>query len=140
MRAVTSIAGAVLFATCVAACSGGEAPAAVEAADAGCPRTLAADDEDGAPAAFAFRYVSFFEGDPSALVELAPDEMLEGAALTQVWNFPPPPRDEAIVMLCRYRETEAVLRIDIPDEVSSCTLRGRFERGEIVGSPSLACQ
>lgn len=140
MRAVTSIAGAVLFAACAVSCSGGEPAGVAEAGAVSCPQTLAADDEDGAPAAYAFRYVSFFEGDPSALVDLAPDEILEGSALTQIWTFASPPRTEAIVMLCRYHGTEAVLRVDIPDEVTSCTLKGRFERGEIVGSPSLACR
>lgn len=137
---MTARAAFLSLAFCAAACSGEAPPGAAEPGALSCPQTLAADDEDGAPAAYAFRYVSFFVGDPSALVDLAPDEMLEGSALTQVWAFPPPPRAEAIVMLCRYRGTEAVLRVDIPDEILSCTLKGRFERGEIVGTPTLSCR
>jgi len=124
----------------LAGCSDGAPPAAPAAGAMSCPPTLETQAEDGAPAAFAFRYVSFFEGDPSGLVELAPEESLEGERLTQVWTFPPAPRVEPIVMLCRYRGTEAVLRVAAPDAVSSCTLEGRYADGDIVGSPSLRCE
>jgi hypothetical protein len=113
------------------------APAA--AASFGCPQTI--DAAAGAVSStHAFRYVSFFDGPPEEMVELAPEDFSRAGKLSLRWRFDAN-RDRPIVMICRYHGAEATARFEAPATIRLCRLRGKISpAGEIVGSPRLACR
>lgn len=106
----------------------------------GCPDEIETDDTPGGLTyAFKFRYVSFFNGDPAELADLAPDEG-EGPGLDQVWRFEKI-RPRPITMVCRYHKTNLTVEKVVPVSISSCSIRSEFdEKGEIIGTPTLACE
>jgi hypothetical protein len=107
----------------------------------GCPATIESDaTAGGAPQSFKFRYVSFFDGDPEELADLAPDEGPDPKKLEQRWQFERAP-GRAIVMICRYHGTQQTVRKDVPANIKECRLEGLVDdKGEIVGSPKLTCR
>lgn len=108
-----------------------------------CPPSLTVDEEvNGIKAAVEhkFRYVSFFDGDPKDLADLAPDEGPDPKQLEQNWTFERSP-DRPIVMVCRYHGTDATATEPVPAEINSCVLNGEIDAdGEVQGSPTLACK
>lgn len=120
------------------------AVAAAPAASAkpfGCPPTLETDETAGGkPVSYKFRYVSFFDGDPSELADLAPDEGPNPKALEQRWQFTRAP-GRPIVMVCRYHGTERTIVKEVPPEIKECRLEGSVtDQGEVIGSPTLTCK
>lgn len=127
---------AAMLATWGAACtSQGPPPEAF-----GCPAELETDEtEGGQPVSYKFRYVSFFDGDPAELADLAPEEG-GGPGLDQIWRFEEE-RSRALVMVCRYHDTDRTVVKEVPAAISECRLKGEIdEAGEIAGSPDLACR
>lgn len=106
-----------------------------------CPPTLETDQTSGGmPQSFKFRYVSFFDGDPKDLTDLAPEEGPDPKKLEQRWQFTRTP-GRPIIMICRYHGTTATIRKEVPASVKECRLEGLItEKGEIVGSPKLECR
>jgi hypothetical protein len=111
------------------------------ASELSCPATLDADEtSDGLPVSYKFRYVSFFDGDPREMVDLAPEEGPNPKVLEQRWQFSRSP-GRPIVMVCRYHATDRTVVNEVPPDVQECKLEGLItEQGEIVGSPSLTCR
>lgn len=107
----------------------------------GCPATLATDDASaGKEVAYKFRYVSFYDGDPAEMADLAPDEGPNPKQLAQRWQFTRAP-GRPIVMVCRYHGTDRTIRKEVPPSVKECKLEGFIDdKGEIVGSPKLTCR
>lgn len=105
-----------------------------------CPHSVESDlTSSGQPQSYDFRYVSFFDGDPSGLANLAPDEGPNPKVLDQRWDLQRTP-GHSINMVCRYHGTEKTVVMEVPVEVTQCKLTGLVsEQGEIVGSPSLEC-
>jgi hypothetical protein len=134
MRLILLGAGAFML----AGCAKNEAAPAPDAF--GCPAELETDETSGGnPVSSRFRYVSFFDGDPAEMVNLAPEEG-GGPALDQVWRFDAK-RERPIVMVCRYHGTERTIEKQVPASVSECSLKGEIsDAGEIVGSPALTCR
>jgi len=124
--------GAVALA--LAACARESAPAPF-----GCPAQIETDETSGGrPVSYEFRYVSFFDGDPADMANLAPEEG-DGPGLDQRWRFDEN-RARPIVMVCRYHGTERTVELEVPASISECRLTGEAtEGGEIVGSPKLTC-
>lgn len=105
----------------------------------GCPLELETDETSGGqPVSYQFRYVSFFDGDPADMANLAPEED-DGEGLSQRWRFGGE-RVRAITMVCRYHGTDRTIEKVVPDAISECRLKGEVtETGEIAGSPELSC-
>jgi len=116
------------------------APAA-RADEFNCPANIESDlTPAGHPQSFKFRYVSFFDGDPAEMADLAPDDGSNPKVLEQRWSFTRAP-GRPIVMVCRYHGTEATVRKEVPPEIQECRLEGFIdEQGEIHGSPTLTCK
>ncbi len=112
-----------------------------EAASFTCPATLDSDATSGGqPQTFKFRYVSFFDGDPEELADLAPDELPNANKLTQRWEFVRT-KGRPIVMICRYHGTQQTVRKEVPANIKECRLEGTIDdKGEIQGSPTLTCK
>lgn len=114
---------------------------AAQAASFTCPATLDSDATSGGqPQTFKFRYVSFFDGDPEELADLAPDELPNPDKLTQRWEFTRT-KGRPIVMICRYHGTQQTVRKEVPANIKECRLEGTIDaKGEIQGSPTLTCK
>lgn len=85
------------------------------------------------------RYVSFFDGDPKEMVELAPDDASAEGQLDLTWQFGPR-RPEGVTMVCSYSNSETQ-RSSVPEGVSLCKLTGSIDAsGNIAGMPVLLCQ
>jgi hypothetical protein len=112
----------------------------VSASSLSCPETIDAGiSTAGAADSFKFRYVSFFDGDPSEMADLAPEDAENPKVLEQRWQFTRAP-DRPIYMVCRYHGTDETLKKEVPADVKQCRLSGLVnEQGEVVGSPSLEC-
>jgi hypothetical protein len=84
-----------------------------------------------------FLQASFFAGaqnDRSG--SLAPDsDQRRANVVTQVFTFANP-RQRPVYVLCRYRDTQAILLTDLPPEVTTCTLIFAYDaRTGAVGTP-----
>jgi hypothetical protein len=114
---------------------------AVDAASFTCPAEIESDaTAGGTPQSFKFRYVSFFDGDPEELADLAPDEGPDPKKLEQHWQFTRT-AGRPIVMICRYHGTQQTVRKDVPAGIKQCRLEGLIDaKGEIQGSPTLTCK
>lgn len=114
--------------------------APVSASSLSCPETIDAGiSTAGTTDSFKFRYVSFFDGDPSEMADLAPDDGANPKVLEQRWQFTRAP-DRPIYMVCRYHGTDETVKKEVPGDVKQCRLSGLVnEQGEVVGSPSLEC-
>jgi hypothetical protein len=114
---------------------------AAGASDLSCPATIDGDETAGGlPESFKFRYVSFFDGDPREMADLAPEEGPNPKVLEQRWQFSRAP-GRPIVMVCRYHGTDRTQTQEVPSDVQECRLEGLItDEGEIVGSPTLACR
>jgi hypothetical protein len=89
-----------------------------------------------------FERVSIYNGtDGGREYELAPTGQKEEGRLTiQTWNLKTF-RDMNLFLRCRYKDTSAVLSVDIPQSLTEC--RFTFELasgGRIVGKPSMLCK
>lgn len=111
------------------------------ASELSCPATLDTDETAGGlPVSYKFRYVSFFDGDPAEMADLAPEEGPNPKMLEQRWQFTRSP-GRPIVMICRYHATDRTVVKEVPPGTQECRLEGLItEQGEIVGSPSLTCR
>jgi hypothetical protein len=111
-----------------------------QAASFTCPATIESDSTSGGvPQTFKFRYVSFFDGDPGELADLAPEELPNPDKLVQRWEFVRT-KGKPIVMVCRYHGTQQTVRKDVPANIKECRLEGTIDaKGEIQGSPTLTC-
>jgi hypothetical protein len=90
----------------------------------------------------AFERVSIYNGtDGGREYELAPtDQKEEGKLTIQSWGLKPY-RDMNLFLRCRYRDTAAVLSLDIPPQINTCTFTFEIVAGgRIVGKPSLVCK
>lgn len=114
---------------------------AAAASELSCPTTLDSDETSGGmPVSYKFRYVSFFDGDPREMADLAPEEGPNPKVLEQRWQFTRSP-GRPIVMVCRYHETDRTVVQEVPSDVQECKLEGLItDQGEVVGSPSLTCR
>jgi hypothetical protein len=84
--------------------------------------------------------VSFYDGDPSEMADLAPEEGPNPKVIEQRWQLTRTP-GRPIVMVCRYHGTDRTIRKEVPPDIKECRLEGLItESGEIVGSPTLACR
>ena len=93
----------------------------------------------GTADSFKFRYVSFFDGDPSEMADLAPEDSANPKVLEQRWQLSRAP-DRPVYMVCRYHGTDETVKREVPADVKECRLSGLVnEQGEVVGSPSLEC-
>jgi hypothetical protein len=109
------------------------------AGDLACPATLDSDETAGG-LSYKFRYVSFFDGDPREMADLAPEEGPNPKVLEQRWQFTRAP-GRPIVMVCRYHGTDRTVVQEVPSDVQECRLEGLITgEGEIVGSPTLTCR
>ncbi len=128
----------LFFVTAVAFAATLSAAAASEHA---CPSTLDTDETSGGmPVSYKFRYVSFFDGDPREMADLAPEEGPNPKVLEQRWQFTRSP-GRPIVMVCRYHETDRTVVQEVPPDVQECKLEGLItDQGEVVGSPMLTCR
>lgn len=129
----------ILLAVCalaLAACAKEEEPAPEPF---GCPLELETDETSGGqPVSYKFRYVSFFDGDPADMANLAPEEG-DGPGLDQLWRFDAQ-RPRPITMVCRYHDTDRTIDKIVPDAISECRLKGEVtDTGENARSPELAC-
>lgn len=113
----------------------------VSAAPFTCPPALETDAAAGGTSvSYKFRYVSFYDGDPSEMADLAPDDRSRAPKLDQVWRFARE-AGRSIVMVCRYHGTQETMRKDVPASVKECRLEGTIDgKGEIQGSPKLTCK
>ena len=124
-----AIAGAALLAAAPASASSLSCP---ESIDGGI-------NAAGSTDSFKFRYVSFFDGDPSEMADLAPDDGPNPKVLEQSWQFKLSP-GRPIYMVCRYHGTDETVKKEVPSDIKQCKLNGLVnEQGEVVGSPTLEC-
>jgi hypothetical protein len=85
-----------------------------------------------------FRHVSFFDGDPKDMVDLAPDEQVTGKSLKQTWQLE---TEAGITVVCRYHDSAATFTAKLPTGIKSCMLTGEVDgQGQIIGTPLLACK
>lgn len=117
------------------------ASALAQAQELTCPTSLEPELSAGSTSSsFKFRYVSFFDGDPSEMVDLAPDDGTNPKVLEQRWQFART-SERPVIMVCRYHGTDQIVTKEVPTEVKECRLSGFVDdQGEIVGSPSLECR
>lgn len=88
-----------------------------------------------------FERISVYNGkDGGEEFELAPDdERKAGNSILQTWNLKPY-RTMNIFIRCRYRNTGALLWMNLPAEIGQCKLRFQADsRGRIVGKSSMEC-
>jgi hypothetical protein len=85
------------------------------------------------------KYVSFFDGDPAQMIELAPDDASADGKLDLTWQFGP--RSEGgVTMVCNYSNSDTQ-RTQVPEGVTVCKLTGDIDSGGTVsGTPTLICQ
>ncbi len=96
-----------------------------------CPPSIAVDERPAAVEGFtavpgdgphAFRFVSFFDGDPKDLADLAPDtDEDKGDKIVETWQLVAVPGNR-ITVICRYDDTDATLQTLLPETIKSCTL------------------
>jgi hypothetical protein len=85
------------------------------------------------------RYVSFFDGDPAEMVELAPDDESANGRLDLTWQFTGA-RARPVTMVCNYSNADSQ-RAELTASVSLCKLTGEIDAGgNVVGTPVLMCQ
>ena len=109
------------------------------AQDFSCPAQLEAGASSAPGETIKFRYVSFFDGDPSKMVDLAPDDGANPKLLEQSWQFAQAP-GSPVTMVCRYHGTEETVNREVPADIKGCRLEGIMDgKGEILGSPTLKC-
>jgi hypothetical protein len=85
------------------------------------------------------KYVSFFDGDPAQMIELAPDDASATGSLDLTWQFGVRGAG-GISMVCSYSNTETQ-RTQLPEGISVCKLTGQIDAdGNVAGSPTLICQ
>lgn len=130
---------AILFSTAILGSLAFAAGAA--AAPFTCPAQIDSDDSAGGqPQTFKFRYVSFFDGAPEDLADLAPEDGPDPNKLEQRWEFVRT-KGRPIIMICRYHGTKQTVRAEVPADIKECRLEGLMDgKGEVVGSPTLTCQ
>ena len=90
----------------------------------------------------AFERISIYNGQEGGReYELAPTGQKEnGTQITQTWTLKAY-RDMNLFLRCRYRDTAAVLSIDIPAAIAVCTfVFDLAPGGRIIGKPTLSCK
>ncbi|WP_298379819.1 STY0301 family protein [Azospirillum sp.] len=129
---------------------------ATAATEIHCPPSLLVQSQPDAPTGWSpypgkdshvLSGVTLTEGDratqmaAAAPATLAPDrEVRRGRSLIQVWEFSGP-RRENVFLLCRYRNTQATLAVDLPRSVRRCTVTLELDaRGERVEEPKAPLQ
>lgn len=130
MRVLSSIV--VSFAAVLSTASAGDfsCPASIEEGD---------DGVSGTAGSRSLRYVSFFDGDPSQMTDLAPEDTSNTSRIEQHWRLVRS-AGRPIVMVCRYHGTQNTIQKEVPEDVKECRLQGFVDSdGEIVGSPTLSC-
>lgn len=130
-----------LYVTLAAAAVAAISATAAQAASFTCPATIETDTTSGGqPQSFKFRYVSFFDGDPEDLADLAPEDGPDPNKLVQRWQFTRT-KGRPIIMICRYHGTQQTVRKEVPASIKECRLDGTMDgKGEVVGSPTLTCK
>ena len=127
---------AVLLPTGAFAADGFTCPALIKVAET--PTPVDGWTADAGTTTHDFRHVSFFDGDPKDMVDLAPDEKVSGKKLTQTWELK---TEAGITVVCRYHDSAATFTAKLPKGIAACTLTGQVDgKGEIVGTPLLACK
>lgn len=64
----------------------------------------------------------------------------KGGNFTQVWRLGDY-RDMNLFLRCRYRNTDAVLNIDLTRPLQTCTCRFRLDpKGELLGQSVVTCK
>ncbi|PWC32466.1 STY0301 family protein [Azospirillum sp. TSO35-2] len=121
-----------------------------------CPQTLTVQAQPEAPGGWSpypgkdthsLTGITLVEGDratqmtSAAPATLAPDhETPRGRSLVQVWTFDAA-RRENIILVCRYRNTQATLAIDLPRHARRCTLTLETDpRGRVIEEPKTPLQ
>lgn len=129
---------------------------AMAATEIHCPPSLLVQSQPDAPTGWSpypgkdshvLSGITLTEGDratqmaAAAPATLAPDrEVRRGRSLIQVWEFSGP-RRENVFLLCRYRNTQATLAVDLPRSVRRCTVSLELDaRGERVEEPKAPLQ
>ncbi len=129
---------------------------ATAATEIHCPPSLLVQSQPDAPTGWSpypgkdshvLSGITLTEGDratqmaAAAPATLAPDrEVRRGRSLIQVWEFSGP-RRENVFLLCRYRNTQATLAVDLPRGVRRCTVTLELDaRGERVEEPKAPLQ
>jgi hypothetical protein len=134
----------IIAAACFAIITGSPA---VAADDFTCPKAIEVAETPTAVSGWTaepgktthdLRHVSFFDGDPKDMVDLAPDEKVDGKNLTQTWQLE---TEAGITVVCRYHDSAATFTAKLPAGIKSCTLTGEVDgQGQILGTPLLACK
>jgi hypothetical protein len=89
----------------------------------------------------AFERISVANKEGEKEYDLAPDgqEQKRGKVI-QTWYLKDY-RDMPIMLTCRYHDTSATLTKDLPQPLSTCTLKFEMDKGgNIVGESSMSCQ
>lgn len=130
-----------LYVTLAAAAVAALSATGAQAASFTCPTEIESDATSGGqPQSFKFRYVSFFDGDPEDLADLAPEEGPDPNKLVQHWQFTRT-KGRPIIMVCRYHGTQQTVRKEVPASIKECRLEGQMnDKGEVQGSPTLTCK
>ena len=140
----------LLFAVCaVALAAFGQAKPA--SATVSCPETLKVTESAapvpgwkaaGGQAEHAFERISVFNGNAGGQeYDLAPDDEKNRAGkIVQTWNLKNY-RSMNIFLRCRYHDTPAVLFMDLPVNLSACTLSFKLDqKGTFLGKSSVLCR
>ena len=89
-----------------------------------------------------FERISIYNGtDGGQEYDLAPDDQKEqGKNIIQTWNLKGY-RQMNIFMRCRYKDTSAVLSMDLPASLQTCTFSFISDaKGKIAGKPVVSCR
>lgn len=121
-------------------------------AEVSCPATARLSEKIEQPAGWVsqpstrqatFLRVSILNGKPGGEeYDLAPSSTVQrkGGNFTQVWRLEDY-RDMNLFLRCRYRNTDAVLNIDLPRALQTCTFRFRLDpKGEFLGQSFVTCK
>lgn len=85
------------------------------------------------------KYVSFFDGDPKDMVELAPDDASVDDIMDLTWTFPEK-LSTPVTVVCRYSNSETQ-NVSLTSGVTMCKLRGTIDASAtITGVSVLTCQ
>jgi len=116
-----------------------------------CPAAITVTETPSAPGGWRsadgkshrpFERISIYNGHEGGReFELAPTGQKEnGTQITQTWTLKAY-RDMNLFLRCRYRDTAAVLSIDIPSSIAVCTfIFDLAPGGRIVGKPTMTCK